>query len=97
MTEHLAVWRITPVANPEDGAWQGRSIWKDLQIVAATAGAALLEADRHFEAARGVSENLSLDGQQVRSGFSDTKLYRIDRTNTPVSGPSGTVVFEELL
>lgn len=97
MTQHPAVWRITPVAHPQDGAWQGRSIWKELQIVASTAGEALLEADRHYEAAHGIRDALSLDRQQVRSGFSDTKLYRVDRTGTPASAPSGTVVFEELL
>ncbi len=97
MTDQLAVWRITPVAHPGDGAWQGRKIWKELQIVAPTAGAAMFEAGRHFDKVRGVSDAQSLDGQQVRSGFADEKLYRVDRTNTPTGASSGTVVFEELL
>ena len=97
MPEHLAVWRLTPVADPGDGAWQDRAIWKELQIVAATAGGAMLEAGRHSDRMRGVSDASSQDNQQVRSGFADEKLYRVDRTDLPVTGPTGTVVFEEML
>ncbi len=97
MPEDLAVWRITPVANPADGAWQGRVIWRELQIIAANAGAAMLEAGRHANKARGISDVRSLDNQQARSGFADEKLYRVDRTGAAVTGPAGTVVFEELL
>lgn len=94
MPEELAVWRITPVANPEDGAWQGRVIWKELRIIAASAGAAMFEAGRHANAARGISDARSQDYQQARSGFGDEKLYRVDRTSAPVTGPAGTVVYE---
>ncbi len=97
MHQHFAVWRLTPVADPGDGAWQDRAIWKELQIVAPTAGAAMLEAGRHSDRMRGVSDASSQDHQQVRSGFADEKLYRVDRTNLPVPGPTGTVVFEEML
>ena len=97
MPEHLAVWRLTPVADPSDGAWQDRAIWKELQIVAATAGGAMLEAGRHSDRMRGVSDASSQDRQQVRSGFADEKLYRVDRTGLPVPGQAGTVVFEEML
>ena len=94
MPEELAVWRITPVANPEDGAWQGRVIWKELRIIAASAGAAMFEAGRHANAARGISDGRLQDNQQARSGFGDEKLYRVDRTSAPVTGPAGTVVYE---
>ena len=94
MPEELAVWRITPVANPEDGAWQGRVIWKELHIIAASAGAAMFEAGRHANAARGISDGRSQDNQQARSGFGDEKLYRVDRTSALVTGPAGTVVYE---
>lgn len=97
MPEHLAVWRITPVAHPSDGAWQGRMIWKELLIVAPTAGAAMLEADRHSARARGASPARSQDRQQARSGFGDQKLYRVDRTGLPVTGPAGAVVSEAML
>jgi hypothetical protein len=97
MTKHLAIWRITPVASPEDGAWRGHVIWKELQIIASSAGAALHEAGRHFDVCRGVSDAVSVDGRQVCSGFSDTKLYRVDRSETPTNAPPGTVAFEELL
>jgi hypothetical protein len=97
MPEHLAVWRFTPVADPGDGARQDRAIWKELRIVAATAGAATLEAGRHCDRVRGVSDASSRDHQQIRSGFADEKLYRADRTNLPVPSPAGTVVLEEML
>ena len=97
MPEHLSVWRFTPVASPGDGTWQDRAIWNELQIVAETAGGAMLEAGRHSDRLRGISDASSQDNQQVRSGFADEKLYRVDRTGLPVSGPAGTVVFEEML
>lgn len=96
MTDDLAVWRITPVAAPSDAAWQGRFIWKELRIIAASAGAALYEAGLHARQVRGVSDQQSQDHQQFRSGLADAKLYRVDRTSDEVTGPAGTVVFEEL-
>jgi len=96
MSAHLAVWRITPVAHPSDGAWQGRTIWQELRIVAATAGGAMYEAGRHASSVQGLTDECSQDRQQARSGFADQKLYRVDRTREAVTGPAGTVLFENI-
>jgi hypothetical protein len=65
--------------------------------VAATAGEAMREAGRHACTVRGISNSDSPDGQQVRSGFEDAKLYRVDRTADAVTGPSGMVLHEVFL
>jgi hypothetical protein len=46
---------------------------------------------------RGVGDAISQDNQQARSGFAGEKLYRVDCTDLPVPGPTGTVVLEEML
>lgn len=48
-------------------------------MLAPTPGAAILAAERHYEKTRGISAQDSQDRQQVRSGFEDIKLYRMDR------------------
>lgn len=74
LPEDLASGRITPLASPADGAWQGRVIWKELQIVAAAAGAAMHEAGRRANAPRGFCNARSQDHKQARSGFFGEKL-----------------------
>jgi hypothetical protein len=92
------IWRFTPVAKPEDPAWQGRRIWADFQIVAATAGEAVLLASQQDELLGGRSVRDSQDLQQLRSGFEDSVLYRVDRMDVvaPSEQPPGTVVSKEL-
>lgn len=75
----LATWKFTPVARTDDPAWQGRPIWSELNVVAATAGAAILAAERHYERSGGFTDQDSQDGQQSNPGFGDVKLYRVDR------------------
>jgi hypothetical protein len=97
-TETLFIWRFTPVARPDDPAWQGRAIWSDLRVVAPTAGAAILVAGRHYQEAHGIDTEASQDRQQVRSGFEDVKLYRLDRLEPVLEGlAEGSVHFEKRL
>jgi hypothetical protein len=94
MNQQLFVWRFTPVARRDDPAWQGRPIWTDLRIVAATAGEAILLASRYDQAERGLSNEGPADRQQRRSGLEDPLLYRCDRLH-PATSPDmsrGTVV-----
>jgi len=90
----LHVWQFTPVARPDDPAWQGRTIWEDFRIVAPTVGTAMLLASRYDEKLKGLSTEDSQDRQQLRSGLEDARLYRIDRVYgaEPVDAPTGTVV-----
>jgi hypothetical protein len=94
-TEKLFIWRFTPVARPDDPAWQGRAIWSELRVAAATPGAAMIAADRHYQAAQGLSSELSQDRQQVRPGFEDIKLYRLDRLDELDAPPSDNPVLFE--
>lgn len=88
MNQQLYLWQFTPVARRDDPAWQGRPVWTDLQIVAATAGEAILLASRYDQAERGLS------GQERRSGLEDPLLYRCDRMHpAPPEYVRGTVVF----
>jgi hypothetical protein len=77
------IWRFVPVARVDDPTWQGRRIWAELEIVAATAGQAILLASRFDEAEAGRSTATSQDGQQLRSGFEDERLYHLARTAAP--------------
>jgi hypothetical protein len=89
----LHVWRFTPVARPDDAAWQGRTVWEDFRIVAPNAGAAILLASRYDEELKGLSVSGSQDRQQLASGLEDARLYRVDVCeDDPVVGPAGTVV-----
>jgi hypothetical protein len=86
----LSVWKFTPVARP---AWQGQ-----LHVAAPTSGAAILAAERHYQAACGISSKTSQDRQQARSGFDDLKLYRVNRIESelPLS-VDRSVLFENRL
>lgn len=90
----LAVWRFTPVASAADPAWQDRQIWTGLEIVAETAGEAMVAAARYESLRTGLTDIDSQDHQQRRSGFSDPSLYRVDRLEreAPAGARSGQVV-----
>jgi hypothetical protein len=87
--ETSLLWRFTPVASPNDPTWQGRKVWSYLEIVAATSGEAILLAARYEETQAGRSTVDSQDHQQLRSGFEDERLYRVDRLEA--SPPAGSV------
>lgn len=91
----LAIWRLTPVASPSDPAWQGRRIWNRIEIIAASAGEALLQADRYEREVTGLTDADSQDHQQRRSGFADPTLYRVDRLDkpTPADATPGQIVY----
>jgi hypothetical protein len=97
--DELFLWKFTPVARPDDPTWQGRDIWSNYQIVAATAGEAILLASRSDEQEKGRSVEASQDRQQLRSGFEDPLLYRLDRIDAvdPNKLSRGTVVATERL
>ena len=96
-SNHL--WRLTPVARPDDPTWQGRRVWSELQIVAGSAGEALLLAARYDLEQAGEQTRDSQDRQQLRSGFEDEHLYRLDRLDspTPHDASAGDVTLARLL
>lgn len=93
------LWRLSPVARPDDPTWQGRRIWSELQIVAISSGEALILAARFALGQANEHTRGSQDRQQLRSGFEDERLYRIDRLDTrpPCSALSGHVMLARLL
>ena len=90
----LHVWQFTPVARADDPTWQGRTMWEDFRIVAPTSGVALLLAARYDEQSKNLSVADSQDGQQLRSGLEDPRLYRIDQIGEADASesPTGTVI-----
>lgn len=90
----LMVWRFTPVAEPVDPSWQGRRIWQKLDVVAGSAGEAILAAVRHDQSETGLTDGQSQDHQQARSGFEDERLYRVDRLPEP---PPSTAITGQVL
>jgi len=88
------VWRLTPVASPDDPTWQGRRIWSQVDVVAASAGEAILLAARYDEEKGGRDAADSQDRQQLRSGFEDERLYRADRLEDalPAGAQAGQVI-----
>lgn len=99
MNEQLNLWRLSPVAQPNDPSWQGRRIWSELQIVAGAAGQALLLAARFDFEQAGIRTPDSQDQQQLRSGFEDERLYRLDRLDAPApeGSSAGDIVSAQLL
>lgn len=97
MAETLRVWRLSPVAQTVDPAWQGRRIWTRVDVVAGTVGEAILAAVRHEQALTANTDQNSQDHQQGRSGFEDERLYRVDRLPeaAPAGALPGDVVFAE--
>lgn len=76
--EKLYRWKFTPVAEVDDPWWQGREIWTDLEVEAATAGEAQLEANRLFLIRWAETRPFRAE-QDINPGFDDPRLYRVDR------------------
>jgi hypothetical protein len=94
------IWRFTPVAAAHDPWWQGRPVWLDFRVVAATAGAAIVAAARHDEVVRGFDPIVDAqDRQGRRSGFVDPRLYRCDRLAwvDAREAPPGSLVLARLV
>lgn len=71
----MPIWKITPVADVSDPRWQDSAIWEEV----------LVEADS-AALARTVAASLDTGAvpqtilpNDVRSRFTDEKLYRVDR------------------
>lgn len=92
----MPLWRIEPVARPDDPRWQGRRIWREVIVRARNAAfarviAAELERDPRYPPTG--NESLSFT-----SGFDDEKLYWVSQLDDAEaaayggdSGPDGVV------
>jgi hypothetical protein len=73
----MSRWRIFPVAGPEDSRWQGRRIWPELVVEAASSAEA-----RRLAARQALAADLPPIGNETRAsvtGFEDEKLYWVER------------------
>lgn len=97
MASSRIMWRVTPVADALDPTWQGRQIWTRIDVVAGTAGEAILAAIRYDQGLTGRTDETSQDHQQGRSGLEDERLYRVDRLpdEAPRDATPGQVLFAE--
>lgn len=73
----MPIWRLTPVADVDDGRWQDSEIWSEVLVQAGSAaGARVVAADLDTpEIPKATQPNTTF----VRSRFADEKLYRVDR------------------
>src|SRR3546814_4107077 len=69
----MPLWRIHPVAHPEDSRWQGRCIWAEVIVQAESAAFARLIASKLDEPP--VPHRLGNESSCFRSGIEDEKLY----------------------
>jgi hypothetical protein len=71
----MPLWRIQPVADPEDGRWLDHTIWREVVVRAPTAAVA-----RHAAARMELATDRPPTGNEMpsaRSAFEDEKLYRV--------------------
>lgn len=73
----MALWRIYAVADPSDGRWQGRKIWKEVIVRAPSAAMARLIASKLEASAE--SHGTGAHNAADWSGFTDEKLYWVQR------------------
>lgn len=72
----MPLWKIEPVADPEDPRWLDHPRWDEVVVRADSAGAAVATA------ARGLGPPALRVGNESppeRTGFEDVKLYRVRR------------------
>lgn len=70
----MPVWLIEPAAAPEDGRWQGRTIWRAV-VCAPTPAEARLVAE-HWALGGRDPETIN---ENLEAGFGDEKLYWVQR------------------
>ncbi len=80
-TTSLRLWRITPLAAPDDPYWQDRPIWLSVVVRAATAAEARVMAERL--ARDRLDPAGDLERADLGGGFDSEKLYRV----TALEGP----------
>lgn len=75
----MPVWRLTPIADVDDGRWQGSDIWSEVLVQAdSAAGARIVAAELDTpEIPAATQPNTPF----ARSRFADEKLYRVDRVD----------------
>jgi hypothetical protein len=71
----LTLWRIEPVLDPADDAWQDRAIWSEIVVAAESAAFARLAAERRALSAPWVP--VGNESESRRAGLNDEKLYRV--------------------
>lgn len=88
----LAVWALTPVANPDDPRWLARRPIPKILVAARTAAEARILASRALASdERGGVANES--GPAVTM-VDDEKLYRVDKASTAQDVPESPGVIE---
>lgn len=82
----MPIWRLTPIAPPDDPRWLDHQIWESVLVRAPTSGMALLlasELERDPDRPPVGNETPSF-----QSAFEDPKLYVARRVDEPFVGVS---------
>ena len=77
MARSTVLWTIRPVAGPDDPRWQGRTIWQEVVVAAADAGAAAMIAEQAADDP--AAPVIGNESESRLHGFADEKLYAIRR------------------
>lgn len=72
----MPIWKIEPVADPDDPRWLDHTRWDAVTVRADSAGTALATAARDLY---GPGMQVGNETSPERSGFEDVKLYRVRR------------------
>lgn len=75
----MSLWRLTPIASPDDARWQDREVWSEVIVEAPTAALARRYA-ADWELASGTPP-IGNESPSPRSGFEDEKLYWVRRVS----------------
>jgi hypothetical protein len=70
----MALWKIEPVARPDDPRWQDYRRWREIVVRADSAALAVVQAARELGTPEPQIGNESPAG---RTGLEDVKLYRV--------------------
>jgi hypothetical protein len=98
----MSLWKIEPVAQPDDPRWLSHRMWNEVIVRAGSAGEALRLAVAMDKREQTDVDTVGNESQALTSGLSDEKLYAVKPLNPQADprtfeadGPDG-VLFAEL-
>ncbi|MBO6521221.1 MAG: hypothetical protein JJ900_09890 [Rhodospirillales bacterium] len=82
----MSLWKIEPVAAPDDPRWLDHRVWREIVVRADTVGEALRLAVAMDKRQMRDVDTVGNESQALTSGLSDEKLYGVTPLNTETDG-----------
>jgi hypothetical protein len=85
----MPLWRIVPVAQPEDPRWQTGPVWDEVIARAETAAAARVaaaEMEARLYPYNPIRNHAEQQALHFQSSFYDEKLYHVEQVQDPPAG-----------